>query len=195
MSSSIVKSPPALHLGSLGELGGPLDAVFESFVPCELAAGGTGGALGAIYVSLNCCCGAEGRLGARLGGTNSSLTVPGSCNANGPEIDFPFTVGVSPDVSDEETDEGEVSAPDEELMELMVFFTAPEAISFLGIDLLVPAESIRFGIGGLLASDESVVSASSLILESCDDLGVPVLSVVSNCRGESAKGVLTVASL
>lgn len=109
-------------------------------------------------------------------------------------MDFPFTVGVSPEASDDEEEDGDVSAPEEELIELMVFLTAPEAISFLGIDLLVPPESIRVGIEGLLESDDGLVSFSSLVLESCDDLGVPAFSVVSNCFGESVTDVLTRAS-
>lgn len=148
-----------------------------------------------MYESLNFCCGAAGRFGARLGGTNSSIAL-GNCSASGPEIDFPFTVGVRPDASDDEADEGEVSAPEDELIELMVFFIAPEAISFLGIDRLVPPESIlEIGIGEVLESKDGLESASSLDLESCDDLGVVAFSVVSNLLGESIIGLLTEASL
>lgn len=146
-------------------------------------------------MSLIFWCGAEGRFGARLGGTNSSPRVPGNCNASGPEIDFPLIVGVRPEVSDEVADEGEVSAPEDELMELMVSFTAPGAISFLGIDLLVPDESIRVGIDGLLVSEDSLVSVSFLVLESCDDLGVVILFTVSTCLAELVMGGLTVDSL
>lgn len=80
ISSSMVRSPPALHLGRLG----------DAAVPFEPADGGAGGALGVMYVSLSCCFGIGGRVDERFGGTMSSI---GDCN-KGPEIDLPFTVGV-----------------------------------------------------------------------------------------------------
>ena len=48
MSSSIVKSPPPLHLGNLGEIGTPFDEPLESLAVCDGADGGAGGALGAM---------------------------------------------------------------------------------------------------------------------------------------------------
>lgn len=38
---------------------------------------------------------------------------------------LPLTVGVTPGVSEDDTDEGEVSGPEDELIELIVFLTAP----------------------------------------------------------------------
>jgi hypothetical protein len=48
ISSSIVKSPPALHLGNLGEIGTPFDEPLESLAVCDGTDGGAGGALGAM---------------------------------------------------------------------------------------------------------------------------------------------------
>tara|TARA_R110002060_G_scaffold62736_2_gene72089 strand:+ start:1122 stop:1577 length:456 start_codon:yes stop_codon:yes gene_type:complete len=104
-------------------------------------------------------------------------------------------VGVSPGVSEEEAEDGDVSAPDDELIELMVFFTAPEAISLRGIDLAVPPESMRLICGGeLLDSIDFLDSNSSLILESWEDRGVD-FSALSICLGESVRGMLDGPSL
>jgi hypothetical protein len=112
-------------------------------------------------------------------------------------MDRPLMVGVSPGVSDEEADEGDVSASDDELIvELMVFLTAPDAISFLGIDLVVPPESILdIGKAERLDSVDGLDSTSSLPRESCDDRGVPILSVESNGFGDSVRGAPVEESL
>lgn len=100
-------------------------------------------------------------------------------------------VGVSPGVSEDDAEEGDVSAPDDELIEAIVFFTAPEAISLRGIDFEVPLESIRLICGGEpLESVDFRDSNSSLILESCDKRGVVGFSVCSICLGESVRGIV-----
>ena len=87
-----------------------------------------------------------------------------------PVMLLPFTVGVIPGVSEDEIDEGEVSGSDDELIELIVFLTAPGAISFRGIDFDVPPESIlATGADELEDSNEGRGSASSLSLNSCED--------------------------
>jgi hypothetical protein len=100
---------------------------------------------------------------------------------------FPLTVGVSPGVSEEESDDGEDSAPDDEDKELlMVFFTAPDANSFRGIDLAVPPESsLNSGIEESLDSVDCLGSKSSLSLESWEERGVPDFSAESSDLGES----------
>jgi hypothetical protein len=53
---------------------------------------------------------------------------------------------VRPGVSEDDAEEGEVSAPDEELIELtLLFLIAPVPTSFRGIDFVVPPESILAG--------------------------------------------------
>jgi hypothetical protein len=100
---------------------------------------------------------------------------------------FPLMVGVTPGVPEDEEDEGEVSTPDDELIvELMVFFTAPVAISFRGMDLGVLFESsLEIGNGELFDSMEGLDSTSSLDLDSWEDREVPVFSALSICLGES----------
>jgi hypothetical protein len=100
---------------------------------------------------------------------------------------FPFTVGVSPGVSEEESEDGDVSAPDDEPKELlMVLFTAPDANSFRGIDLEVPLESsLDIGKEGSLDSVDCLGSNSSLSLDSSEERGVPAFSAESNGFGES----------
>jgi hypothetical protein len=121
--------------------------------------------------------GPGGRFGARVGGANSSFVD--FCKFNGPEIDLPFTVGVTPGVSEDEAEEGEVSAPEEELIELiLLFFTAPVPISFRGID---------FGSEELFDSVEGLESKSSLSLDSCEVRGFPALSAASSGLGESIR--------
>ena len=179
----MVKSPPALHRGSFGEFGTPFDEPIDSFAVCVEDAGGAGGALGAIYVSLNWCVGAGGRLGARVGGASSSFEGP--FKANGPDMDFPLIVGVTPGVSDEDAEEGEVSAPDEELIELIVFFTAPEATSFRDIDF-APPESTRTGVVPVPESKEGL----ELCRDSNEGRGGAACSGESNAPGESVLGIL-----
>jgi hypothetical protein len=81
---------------------------------------------------------------------------------------FPLTVGVRPGVSEEESDDGDVSAPDDEPKELlMVFFTAPVANSFRGIDLdVLPESSLEIGQDESLDSVDCRGSKSSLSLDS-----------------------------
>ena len=107
---------------------------------------------------------------------------------------MPFTVGVTPGVSDDEEDDEDVSGPEDELIELMVSLTAPGAISFLGIDFEVPAESILVG-KDLLDSVEGSGSTSSFCLDSCEERGVPALSAARSGFGESVRGMPMGASL
>lgn len=108
-------------------------------------------------------------MAARVGGAKSSFT--NACRFNGPEILFPLTVGVSPGVSEEESDDGDVSAPEDEPKELlMIFFIPPVVNSFRGIDLDVLLESILdIGKEESLGSTDDLSSRSSLNLDSCDD--------------------------
>lgn len=109
---------------------------------------------------------------------------------------FPLTVGVSPGVSEEESDDGEVSAPDDEPKELlMVFLTDPDASSFRGIDLEVPPESsLEIGREESLESVDCLGSKSSLSLDSCEERGVPIFSAESNGFGESVLVIVTPTS-
>jgi hypothetical protein len=134
-------------------------------------------------------------LGARVGGASSSFT--NACRFSGPEILFPLIVGVSPGVSEEESDDGDVSAPEDEPKELlMVFFTAPDANSFRGIDLDVPPESVLdIGKEESLDSADCLSSKSSLNLDSCEDRGVPAFSAERNGFGESVLVIIMPASL
>lgn len=145
----MVRSPPALHLGRLGD---------EALPFAEPADGGAGGALGVMYVSLNCCFGMGGRVDARFGGTISSI---GDCSS-GPEIDLPFTVGVWAAPSGEDSVDGEVSVPEDKLIVLTLLFTGPEAISLRGIEFLELPESTL----------EMVEFSVSLDCNSCEDLEV-----------------------
>jgi hypothetical protein len=105
-----------------------------------------------------------------------------------------LTVGVTPGVSEDEADEGEVSGPEEELIELIVFLTAPEAISFRGIDLAAPESDLATGIDEFADSKEGRDSTSSLNLDSCDDRGVPAFSAANSWLGESVLGTFIGAS-
>jgi hypothetical protein len=108
---------------------------------------------------------------------------------------FPLTVGVRPGVSEEESDDGDVSAPEDDPKELLiVFFTAPDANSFRGIDLDVPPES-NLDIGKSLESVDFRGSESSLSLDSCEERGVPAFSAESNDLGESVLVIVTPPSL
>src|SRR5271168_4257425 len=108
---------------------------------------------------------------------------------------LPFTVGVTPGVSEDESDEEDVSGEEDELIELILFFMAPGATSFRGIDVDVPPESI-LGAGKeeLLESVDSLDSTSSLNLDSCEERRVSALSAANNGLGESVLGMLIRAS-
>ena len=104
----------------------------------------------------------------------------------GPDIGLPFTVGVTPGVSEEEADEGEVSAPEDELIELMVFWTVTGAISFLVIDFVVrPESTLAAGKDEFADSNEGRESPSSLNLDSGEDPGVPAFSAANSWLGDS----------
>lgn len=170
MSSSIVKSPPALHLGSTGDIGVPFWAACASLA-CSADAwpgpvGGAGGAaLGAIYVVLGCCCGGGGRVGVRL-----ARSSPRGSVFRGADMGLPCSVGMVP-ASDEEVDDGDVSALEDELIELMLFAGIRVPISFRGIALVAPACS---GLGtGVASFDSTEVRASpSRDFTSCGGWGV-----------------------
>jgi hypothetical protein len=113
----------------------------------------------------------------------------GFCKFKGPEIDLPLTVGVTPGVSEDEADDGDVSAPEEELIELMLLtFAVPVPISFRGIDFDVPPESIlATGSKELFDSVEGLESKSSLSLDSCENRGFPAFSTERSGLGESIR--------
>lgn len=112
----------------------------------------------------------------------------GDCN-RGPEIDLPFTVGVTPGVSEDESDDEDVSGSEDELMEL---FTAPVDISFRAIALAPPDTG---GCEELVDSMEGRDSSSSLNFDSCEDRRAPAFSAISNGLGDSVLRMLTEASL
>lgn len=108
---------------------------------------------------------------------------------------MPLIVGVTPGVSEEDADEGEVSGSEDELIELIVFFTVPGAMSFRAIDLVVPPESpLATGMEELADSNEGRDSTSSLNLDSWEDRGVPALSAANSGLGESVLGIFIGAS-
>jgi hypothetical protein len=100
-------------------------------------------------------------------------------------------VGVTPGVSEDDSVDGDVSVPEEELIELMLLFIGPGAISFLGIEFIPP----EFGNEELFDSKDGLDSPSSLNLESWEDLGVPALSAASKDLGESVLGIFIGTSL
>jgi hypothetical protein len=107
---------------------------------------------------------------------------------------LPWRVGVIPGDSVDEADDGHVSALEDELTELTLFFATPVPISFRGIDFDVPPEStLETGMDRFDSSDFR--GSSSLDLESCEDWGVPALSEPADGFGELLLGILADASL
>jgi len=94
-------------------------------------------------------------------------------------------------VSEDDSVDGDVSVPEEELIELMLLWTGPGAISLLVIDFVPP----KFGNEELFDSEDCLDSPSSLGLESWEDLGVPALSPASKDLGESVLGIFIGNSL
>ena len=91
MSSSMLKSPPALHRGSLGDTLGErcsLEELMEVLGVCCAVDpdGGAGGARGCMYVSLTLDSLRLGRTG-RAGGASS-----GGVRMMGPEEALPLTI-------------------------------------------------------------------------------------------------------
>jgi hypothetical protein len=103
-----------------------------------------------------------------------------------------LTVGVTPGVSVDDADEEDVSAPEDELIELM-FFEAPVPISFLGIDFVVPPESC-LPIGIELLDSKDGRDSSSLNLDSCEERGVFALPADRSGFGESVLGMFIAIS-
>ena len=88
MSSSMLKSPPALHLGSLGDTlaSGWSGAELTDSFPATCV-GGAGGALGVMYVSLILDAATPGR-GGSVGPCSSVLW-----DFDDPDPDLPLAMG------------------------------------------------------------------------------------------------------
>src|SRR5450432_4151448 len=109
-------------------------------------------------------------LSTELTGDPSSFSAD-DCN-NGLDIVFPFIVGVLPGVSEDEPEDDCESWPEDEVK---VFFTGPEAISFLAIVLVSCESTLGGGSEDAVESVDGLESVSSLIL-SCDSRGVEAFS-------------------
>lgn len=95
---------------------------------------------------------------------------------------MPCRVGMAP-ASDDEVDDGDVSALEDELIELILFVGTRVLISFRGIDLPAPAGS---GLGtGVESFDSAELRASP---SRCDGWGVVALSAAAGGFGGSDLG-------
>lgn len=96
---------------------------------------------------------------------------------------------MTPGVSEEEAEEGEVSGPDDELIE---FCTVGAGTSLRGMDFKLV---LRLGNVPTLEPVDGLDSPSSLLRDSSEDRGVPVSSVESNALVESVRDRLTGTSV
>jgi hypothetical protein len=119
-------------------------------------------------------------LAARPGSTSSS---PGGDCSKGPDIVFPFIVGVTPGVSEDDADEEDVSWLEENSNE---FFTVPGGISFLAIVFgVIPESPLGSRMEEAAESVDRLGSMSSRNLDSWDDLGVVDFSTKRSPLGDS----------